>query len=96
MEEQEKVLEGELNAKTLELQVLEEELHLLKAAADMAFDQNHPIESYLEQLNEQVNAKSHNIANLKLQWYDVTIYYNRYTHGKIHVTWTLSSNYAWN
>ncbi|GLT79535.1 hypothetical protein SLA2020_510200 [Shorea laevis] len=67
-EEQEKVLEGELNAKTLELQLLEEELQLLKAAADMAFDQNHPIESYLEQLNEQVNAKSHNIAKLKSQW----------------------------
>ncbi|KAL9444739.1 hypothetical protein AB3S75_017846 [Citrus x aurantiifolia] len=57
-----------VTAKTSELCDPEEEYQLLKAAAEMAFDDSHPTEFYLEQLDEQVGAKKHNLVELELQW----------------------------
>ncbi|EOY11953.1 Coiled-coil domain-containing protein 22, putative isoform 1 [Theobroma cacao] len=65
---QEKVLKEELGASALQVQHLEEEFGLWKAAADMAFDESHPMEFFLEQLNKQVDAKKHNIGELESQW----------------------------
>ncbi|KAK8318146.1 hypothetical protein V6Z11_A13G153200 [Gossypium hirsutum] len=65
---QEKALKDELRANTLQMQHLEEEFESWKAAADMAFDENHPMEFFLEQLNKRIDAKKHNILELELQW----------------------------
>uniref|UniRef100_A0A6N2NAN2 Coiled-coil domain-containing protein 22 homolog n=1 Tax=Salix viminalis TaxID=40686 RepID=A0A6N2NAN2_SALVM len=65
---QEKVLTEEVTAKTSELQHLEEELELLKAAAEMAFDDLNSFDFCFEQLKEQVDAKRCNITELKSQW----------------------------
>lgn len=72
-----------VTAKTSELCDPEEEYQLLKAAAEMAFDVSHPTEFYLEQLDEQVGAKKHNLVELELQWYDMniqSIYIETYYH----------------
>ncbi|KAK8490535.1 hypothetical protein V6N11_055763 [Hibiscus sabdariffa] len=65
---QEKVLKEELKAYTSQMQHLEEELDLWKLAADMAFDESHPIDFFLEQLNKQIDAKKYNILELESQW----------------------------
>lgn len=65
---QEKVLTEEVTAKTSELQHLEEELELLKAAAEMAFDDQNSFDFCFEQLKEKVDAKRCNITELKSQW----------------------------
>lgn len=65
---EEKVLTEEVTAKTSELQHLEEELELLKAAAEMAFGDQNSIDFCFEQLKEQVDAKRCNITELKSQW----------------------------
>ncbi|KAF9666564.1 hypothetical protein SADUNF_Sadunf16G0242000 [Salix dunnii] len=65
---EEKVLAGEVTAKTSELQHLEEELELLKAAAEMASGDQNSFDSCFEQLKEQVDAKRCNITELKSQW----------------------------
>ena len=50
------------------LQQLEEELELLRVAAEVALDDKHPIDFYLEQLNEQVDAKKCHLVELELEW----------------------------
>ena len=65
---QEKVLTEEVTAKTSELQHLEEELELLKTAAEMAFDDQNSFDLCFEQLKEKVDAKRCNITELKSQW----------------------------
>lgn len=65
---EEKVLTEEVTAKTSELQHLEEELELLKVAAEMAFGDQNSIDFCVEQLKEQVDAKRCNITELKSQW----------------------------
>ncbi|XP_011038861.1 PREDICTED: coiled-coil domain-containing protein 22 isoform X2 [Populus euphratica] len=65
---EEKVLTEEVTAKTSELQHLEEELELLKAATEMAFGDQNSIDFCFEQLKEQVDAKRCNITELKSQW----------------------------
>ncbi|XP_038996723.1 coiled-coil domain-containing protein 22 homolog [Hibiscus syriacus] len=65
---QEKVLKEELKANTSQLQHLEEELGSWKVAADMAFDESHPMDFFLEQLKKQIDAKKHNILELESQW----------------------------
>ncbi|KAL6204139.1 hypothetical protein ACLB2K_021407 [Fragaria x ananassa] len=64
---EEKQLTEEVTAKTLELKHLEEELELLKAAVAIAFDVDRPTEFYLEELNQQVDARKKHIGELKLQ-----------------------------
>lgn len=51
-----------------ELQHLDEELELLKAAMEMVFDEQHPVEFYIEQLNDQVEAKRHKLKELESKW----------------------------
>ncbi|XP_059666746.1 uncharacterized protein LOC132312404 isoform X2 [Cornus florida] len=65
---QEKVLKGEVSAKTLESEHLEEEHELLKAAAEMAFDEQHPAEFYVVQFNEQIDARRQKLVELDSQW----------------------------
>lgn len=67
MQNREKALE-EIMAKNSGLQQLEEELEMLRAAVRMAFDEEHPVDYYLEQLNEKVEAKKHNLVELELKW----------------------------
>ncbi|XP_042950801.1 coiled-coil domain-containing protein 22 isoform X2 [Carya illinoinensis] len=50
------------------LRQLEEELELLRAAADMAFDAEHPLDFYLGQLNEKIDAKKCNLTELESAW----------------------------
>ncbi|XP_047982336.1 coiled-coil domain-containing protein 22 [Salvia hispanica] len=49
-------------------QHLGEELQLLKAAAEMVCDGQHPVEFYIDQLNEQVEAKRHKLKELESEW----------------------------
>ncbi|KAJ8765087.1 hypothetical protein K2173_010569 [Erythroxylum novogranatense] len=65
---QEKLLKEELTAKTLELGHLEEEFKLLKAAEEMVFDEQHPLEFYVQELNDQADAKKCRIEDLKSEW----------------------------
>lgn len=62
------MLKEETLVKNSKLQQLEEELELLRAAAEVAFDDKHPIDFYLEQLNEQVDAKKRHLVELELEW----------------------------
>uniref|UniRef100_A0A2N9HYR0 Coiled-coil domain-containing protein 22 homolog n=1 Tax=Fagus sylvatica TaxID=28930 RepID=A0A2N9HYR0_FAGSY len=58
----------EITAKVSGLQQPEEEFELLRAAAEMAFDDKHPVDFYLEQLNEQVDAKKRHLVELDSEW----------------------------
>ncbi|KAL1556153.1 coiled-coil domain-containing protein 22 [Salvia divinorum] len=49
-------------------QHLDEEVQLLKAAAEMVCDSQHPVEFYIDQLNEQVEAKTHRLKELESEW----------------------------
>lgn len=59
----------EVIAKASDLHHLEEELEMLKAAAEMAFNNQHPVDFYLEQLKEKVDTRKHHLVELKSQWY---------------------------
>ncbi|XP_021906113.1 coiled-coil domain-containing protein 22 homolog isoform X3 [Carica papaya] len=65
---EERVLQEEVMARTAELCCLEEELECLKAAADLAFDNSHPVEFYLKQLNEQLDAGNRDLEELESKW----------------------------
>lgn len=62
-----------MKTKRLEVQHLEEELELLKSVAEMAFDDQHPIDFYIEQLKEKVDSRKHHLVKLKSQWYVMTV-----------------------
>lgn len=47
---------------------LEQELELMKAAAEMAFNNQHSVDFYIEQLNEQVQAKTNYLSTLESEW----------------------------
>lgn len=68
LQNQDQKLMEAVTAKTSELCDLEEKYQLLKVAAEMAFDDSHPTKFYLEQLDEQVGAKKHNLVELESQW----------------------------
>ncbi|KAL4185772.1 hypothetical protein AMTRI_Chr10g7630 [Amborella trichopoda] len=61
-------LKAQESTNVLEIQQLEEKRGLLKAAADMALDDQHPNEFYLEELNKRVEARKQNLEELQLQW----------------------------
>lgn len=65
---QEKELVDEVTARTSEMEHLERELELMKAAAEMAFDNQHSIDFYLDQLTEQVHAKRDYLSTLESEW----------------------------
>ncbi|KAL5803807.1 hypothetical protein ACOSQ3_030607 [Xanthoceras sorbifolium] len=57
-----------VSANTSELQNLKEEFKLIETATEIAFDDSHPTEFYLDQLNEQVDTKKQNLVELESQW----------------------------
>ncbi|GKA47294.1 coiled-coil domain-containing protein 22 isoform X2, partial [Tanacetum coccineum] len=65
---QENVHSEESTARSLELQQLEEQHDLLKAAVEMASDKQTPLDSYITQLGEQIDAKRHNLAKIESKW----------------------------
>ncbi|PQQ20314.1 coiled-coil domain-containing protein 22 isoform X2 [Prunus yedoensis var. nudiflora] len=76
----------EVTAKASELKHLEEELELLKEAADMAFDIHHPVEFYLAKFNEQVDVRKHHLGELKSEWYYLCQHICMYAFGFSSVT----------
>lgn len=68
LKRQEKVLMEELTEKTQEVEHLEDEHGLLRAAVETACDGERPGEFYLEELNNHVQAQRTNIAQLESQW----------------------------
>ncbi|CAK8565766.1 unnamed protein product [Lathyrus sativus] len=69
--QKEKELVDEVTLRTLEVEHLERELELMKAAAEMAFDNQQSIDLYLDQLTEQVHAKRDYFLTLESEWDDV-------------------------
>lgn len=66
LREKELMVEGKDGSS--EVTELEDELELLKAAAEMALDENHPTDFFLERLNGQIDARKRNLLELELQW----------------------------
>ncbi|KAI6690770.1 hypothetical protein NL676_027598 [Syzygium grande] len=66
LREKELMVEGKDGSS--EVTELEDELQLLKAAAEMALDENHPIDFFLERFNGQIDARKRNLLELELQW----------------------------
>lgn len=62
------VLQKPMVAKYSELQHVDEERGLLEAALEMVLDDQHPLEFYIEQLNNQVEAKRHKLKELETEW----------------------------
>lgn len=58
----------EVTVRTSEVEQLEEELELMKAAAEMAFNNQQSVDFYLDQLNEQVEAKRNHLLTLESEW----------------------------
>ena len=65
---QEKKLVDEVSVRTSELAHLEQELELMNETADMAFNNQHSIDFYIDQLNEQVQAKRNYLLTLESEW----------------------------
>ncbi|KAK3021535.1 hypothetical protein RJ639_046483 [Escallonia herrerae] len=68
LQSREKLFLGEVKAKVSQLQHLEEQEELLKAAMEMAFDDQCPADSYIEQLKQKIDAKRQNLVELESQW----------------------------
>ncbi|XP_010942886.1 uncharacterized protein [Elaeis guineensis] len=71
LKNQEKTMMEAKQVKALEVQSLESEHELLKAAMEMALDEQHSVGFYIEKLNEQVEAKRHSFMELESQWNDL-------------------------
>ncbi|URE49458.1 hypothetical protein MUK42_08625 [Musa troglodytarum] len=67
LKDQEKSLKEKTQSKVFEIQGLEAEYELLKAAVKMAFDDQHSIELCLKELNEQAEARRGNLVKLEMQ-----------------------------
>nr|XP_043620924.1 coiled-coil domain-containing protein 22 homolog isoform X2 [Erigeron canadensis] len=67
------VLSNDVTAKSLELQQLEEQHDLLKAAVEMACNERNPLDSYIKQLNEKIDVKRDNLAELESKWKAIMI-----------------------
>ncbi|XP_061353169.1 uncharacterized protein LOC133297951 [Gastrolobium bilobum] len=68
LKQKEKELIDEGTVRTSELEHLEQELELMKAAAEMAFDNQHSVDFYIDQLNEQLQAKRHYLLKSESEW----------------------------
>ncbi|GFP84112.1 coiled-coil domain-containing protein 22 [Phtheirospermum japonicum] len=64
----EEVLEKLRAAKYSELELPDEELRLFKEAAEMVLHGQHPVEFYIEELNEQLETKRHKLKELESEW----------------------------
>ncbi|KAL5077336.1 hypothetical protein RYX36_016320 [Vicia faba] len=67
-QQKEKELVDEVTIRTSKVEHLEHELELMKAAAEMAFDNQRSIDFYFDQLTEQVHAKRDYLSTLELDW----------------------------
>lgn len=65
---QNKMQAEELTEKTLDVKSLEDEHVLLKEAVEMALDDENPGEFYLEEINNQVQARRNNLGELESEW----------------------------
>ncbi|XP_058762670.1 uncharacterized protein LOC131636041 [Vicia villosa] len=65
---QEKEIVDEVTVRTSEVEYLEQELELMKAAPEMAFDNQQSIEFYLDKLTKQVEAKRDYLSTLESEW----------------------------
>lgn len=70
LQDQKEMLAEKSVSSSVELQELEEKLGLLKAAVEMASDDKHPNDFYVNQLNDQVKAKREKIVEMETEWYD--------------------------
>ncbi|CAI0378404.1 unnamed protein product [Linum tenue] len=68
LQKHEKDLTEEVMANTAATRCIEQEFELLKAAAEMGLDDLHPVEFYIDQLNEQIEASKKNVLELDSQW----------------------------
>ncbi|KAE9591053.1 hypothetical protein Lal_00021509 [Lupinus albus] len=68
LKQQEKELVDEVTVRTSELELLEQELELMTEVAEMAFNNEHSIDFYLDQLNEQIQAKRDHLLNFESEW----------------------------
>ncbi|KAK4398649.1 hypothetical protein Sango_1340400 [Sesamum angolense] len=62
------LLRKPMMAKYSELQHADEERGLLEAALEMVLDDQHPLEFYIEQLNNQMEAKKQKLKELETEW----------------------------
>ncbi|CAJ2640106.1 unnamed protein product [Trifolium pratense] len=65
---QEKELVDEVTVRTSEVEHLERELELMKAAAEMVLNNEQSVDFYLDQLTEQVHAKRNYLSTLDSEW----------------------------
>ncbi|CAL0309737.1 unnamed protein product [Lupinus luteus] len=68
LKQQEKELIDEVTVRTSELELLEQELELMTEVAEMAFNNEHSVDFYLDQLNEQIQAKRNDLLNFESEW----------------------------
>ncbi|KAK7301899.1 hypothetical protein RJT34_12776 [Clitoria ternatea] len=68
LKQKEKELFDEVIVRTSELEHLEQELELMKEAAEMASNNQHSVDFYLDQLNEKVQAKRNYLLTLESEW----------------------------
>ncbi|MED6124384.1 hypothetical protein PIB30_058444 [Stylosanthes scabra] len=60
-------IEDEVATRTSELELLERELEVMTSASEMAFDKQHSLDFYADQLNEKLQAKRQNLLKLESQ-----------------------------
>ncbi|GAU13513.1 hypothetical protein TSUD_128100 [Trifolium subterraneum] len=67
-QQKEKELVDEVTVRTSEVEHLEREWELMKAAAEMALNNEQSVDFYLDQLTEQVHAKRNYLSTLDSEW----------------------------
>ncbi|PNY13281.1 coiled-coil domain-containing protein 22-like [Trifolium pratense] len=67
-QQKEKELVDEVTVRTSEVEHLERELELMKAAAEMVLNNEQSVDFYLDQLTEQVHAKRNYLSTLDSEW----------------------------
>lgn len=65
---QNKMQAEELTEKTLDVRSLEDEQVPLKEAVEKALDDENPGEFYLEEINNQVQARRNNLGEMESEW----------------------------
>jgi hypothetical protein len=65
---QEEELVDEVTVRTSEVEHLEREMELMKAAAEMVLNNEQSVDFYLDQLTEQVHAKRNYLSTLDSEW----------------------------
>nr|GME11618.1 coiled-coil domain-containing protein 22 homolog isoform X1 [Ipomoea batatas] len=68
LQNQDKILQEDLASRSSELRHLQEKQDLLKAAIKMSSCDQHPIDFYVKQLSDQVEARRQDLAKMEAQW----------------------------